>query len=126
MSKRRPRPRRAAAEWKREVAGWKRSGLSVREYAESRGLCASTLSWWRSRLKKGRTGSRAKEPTAVELVALEVRDDADVEGRADRQRDEGPQWELTSASGHMLRVHGSLTVEQTQVIVSALTDDSGS
>lgn len=38
-------------QWERRVARWKRSGLTTREFATREGLRASTLAYWRWRLK---------------------------------------------------------------------------
>lgn len=38
-------------QWERRVARWKRSGLTTREFAAREGLQASTLAYWRWRLK---------------------------------------------------------------------------
>ena len=32
---------------RRVLAGWQRSGLTLREYGEKRGIPLSTLTWWR-------------------------------------------------------------------------------
>jgi hypothetical protein len=40
------------AKWRRVIAEQERSGLSAREFAESRGIPAATLYWWRSRLRR--------------------------------------------------------------------------
>jgi hypothetical protein len=37
--------------WRRLIAAQKKSGLGVREFAESRGLAPATMYWWRSRLR---------------------------------------------------------------------------
>ncbi len=42
----------AARRWRPIIAEQERSGLSIRKFAESRGYKASTLAWWRSRLRQ--------------------------------------------------------------------------
>jgi len=65
--------------WRRLVADQERSGLSVREFAESRGLSPWSLYGWRSRLGRARRGSRKpggeggrQRERAQELVAVEI------------------------------------------------------
>ena len=63
------------AEWSRRVRGWRRSGLTAREFAARAGLNAGTLMYWASRLKKetaAATGvaSRAREPMRLPLIEL--------------------------------------------------------
>ena len=55
------------------MRGWRRSGLTAREYAEREGLQANTLRWWASALER----RAAAEPKFVEVVLPA----ATVEGR---------------------------------------------
>ena len=41
--------RRSAREWAEEVAAWKRSGFTAKDYASRRRNSAATLLWWSSR-----------------------------------------------------------------------------
>lgn len=41
--------------WRRLIAAQQRSGLGVREFAESRGLAPATMYWWRCRLRERAT-----------------------------------------------------------------------
>jgi transposase-like protein len=53
------------SQWRRLIAEQEASGLTVREFAACRGLSASTIYWWRSRLhREGRS--------VAELVPVEV------------------------------------------------------
>ena len=45
------RPRRSVAEWREEIAGWKRSGLSASEYAADHDVAASSLFAWSRRIR---------------------------------------------------------------------------
>jgi hypothetical protein len=36
-----------ARQMRRVLAGWQRSGLTLREFGEKRGIPLSTLTWWR-------------------------------------------------------------------------------
>lgn len=47
------------------VAEWERSGLTMNEFCQRRGLNASTLGWWRRRLRGREEGNKA-----VELVEI--------------------------------------------------------
>ena len=44
---------------------WRRSGLSLREFAREKGLSANTLAWWRWKLRREDGGEQP-----VELVEL--------------------------------------------------------
>jgi len=59
--------KRTEARWRGLVEEQGRSGLTVREFAASRGLSAATLYWWRSRL-------RVSHPVRSELVPVEIVD----------------------------------------------------
>jgi transposase len=52
------RARRTKGEWIREVTRWRRSGKTAPQYASDRGLNASTLAWWASRLGGHAAGQR--------------------------------------------------------------------
>lgn len=70
-----PRPRRAAAEWRRLAEEQSRSGRSVAAFAAARGLSAATLRWWKSELRRrGRGAVPAAAPAArfVEVLAAAV------------------------------------------------------
>jgi len=68
------------AQWERRVAGWRRSGLTAAQYAESMGLNVGTLRHWSWRLKRdgvgvgGAGGRRPKAqwmtPAATSLVEV--------------------------------------------------------
>jgi transposase-like protein len=52
------------SKWRALIAEQERSGLTAKEFAERRGITATTLYWWRCRLR------RRRHPT--ELVPVEV------------------------------------------------------
>ena len=60
------RSRRSAAEWAELLEEWSRSGRSIAEFAEARGLKARTLGWWRWKL--GAKVPKPEGPAFVELV----------------------------------------------------------
>jgi len=49
---------------RRVLERWQRSGLTLREFGEKRGIPPSTLSWWRQVFR--RAGEEAVNSTAVE------------------------------------------------------------
>jgi hypothetical protein len=51
------------SKWRDLIADQARSGMTVREFAERRGINPSTLYWWRSRLC---------QPVAADLVPVEI------------------------------------------------------
>src|SRR6266436_838096 len=53
-----------ARQMRRVLAHWQRSGLTLREFGEKRGISPSTLSWWRQVFR--RAGEEAVNSTAVE------------------------------------------------------------
>jgi transposase-like protein len=55
------------AKWRQLLQDQARSGLSVREFAERRGMSAATLYWWRTKLRDSRDGGSQLVP--VEIVA---------------------------------------------------------
>lgn len=60
------------AKWRALIATQEKSGLSVRAFAEARGIPVTTLYWWRSRLARG---TRAVTTTVPALVRIAVRDE---------------------------------------------------
>ncbi len=62
----------------RALAGWQRSGLTLREFGEQRGIPLSTLTWWRRVFRCA--GDEAENGTAAEnaVVFAEVPQPANV------------------------------------------------
>jgi hypothetical protein len=102
--------RQTAAEWAREVAAWRRSGLTAAAFASRRRLKASTLTWWAWKLRRDADPQEGRE---LALVAVEVVDEADA-------AEVGGGWELVTAAGHRLRGDGVLTPEAITALVGAL------
>lgn len=98
--------------WRREVRAWKRSGLTAKEYADEHGLLASTLTWWRWRLKRDAAKKKVRKKEAVRLVEVYV--------ATEPALNEPSGWEVTSATGHVLRVHSPLSAELAEVVMMAL------
>lgn len=61
--------RRSAAEWRKIVDRWIRSGQSARAFASKHQLSTTSLTWWRWRLRAGSTASATAELAFVPLVA---------------------------------------------------------
>jgi hypothetical protein len=101
--------RRSSTDWARLVREWKRSGQTLAEFAGARGVAPASLTWWRWRLKRGRSGADGGRSTRrapkVGLVRVEV-----AEPSAQSLRPE-PVWELTGPSGHRLRVYEAASAE---------------
>jgi len=71
--------------WRGLIAAQEKSGLGVREFAESRGLAPTTMYWWRCRLRD--------RPTALVPVAVVDGDARPARGSATRE-----PFELTLGS----------------------------
>lgn len=56
-------PRRSAAEWRRIIERWERSGQSAKAFADRHNLSKSSLQWWRWRLRS--EGSAATETASL-------------------------------------------------------------
>jgi len=114
MGGRNPAPtrRRSAAEWKREIAAWRKSDLAASDYAAKLGVSVSTLHWWRWRLR----GGELPDPGDAELRLLPLetaRNDSFANG-------DGVSWELRTTDGSVLRVEGPLTEAQLERLLRAL------
>lgn len=80
--------KRSAKEWSRLVEQWRRSGRSAKEFAASKGVHPTTLSWWAwrlgSRVKRGAVASAARRTAVargpVQFLPLQVVTDAVGEG----------------------------------------------
>ena len=82
-------------EWAARVEAWKKSGVSLREYAEREGLKPRSLQWWSWKLRSkpnARKRTRARRVGFVELQAPAA-------AAAERE-----SFELTFPSGHVLRI----------------------
>ena len=67
------RARRDREEWARILGELDRSGEGIEAFCARRGLAASTLRWWRSRLKDApRVAGTRRRTAGVRLVAVDV------------------------------------------------------
>jgi hypothetical protein len=99
--------------WRRVLARWRRSGLSVRAFCRAEGVNEAQFYWWRRRL--GRVVPKGPEPAFVPVhVVTEPSDDLGTRG-----------IEVVLANGRCLRV-GPGFDPQTLVSLVDLLEDRGS
>src|ERR1700720_4359287 len=84
-----------ARQMRRVLAGWQRSGLTLREFGEKRGIPLSTLAWWRRVFRDAgeENGAAADNP----VVFTEVPQPAKLPRTASI-------LEIVLHSGHLVRV----------------------
>lgn len=123
---RKPRRRRSALEWKKEVKAWKASGLSAAAYAAERDLKPSTMMWWAWAMKRERRGGRTKkrngadetpQTSAVSFLPLRV--------VSPKERVAGAptvQAEILLQGGRRVRVAGAMNFEQLAQLLAAVED----
>jgi hypothetical protein len=58
----------SAAEWKKRVEAWRKSGLSAGEFSEGQGFAQGTLRYWAWRVEK--PGAAKAEPEPLRIVQL--------------------------------------------------------
>jgi len=98
---------------RRVLAHWQRSGLTLREFGEKRGISPSTLSWWRQVFR--RAGEEAVNSTAVEnAVAF-----TEVPRPAKVPRTPAP-LEIVRHNGHLVRVPAGADTDTLQQVLRAL------
>ncbi len=102
-----------ARQMRRVLARWQRSGLTLREFGQQRGIPLSTLTWWRQVFR--RAGEEEVNGTAAEnaLVFTEVPQPADVP----RTRS---VLEIVLNSGHMVRVPAGADTDTQQRVLQVL------
>jgi transposase-like protein len=61
----------AARRWRKIVADHDASGLTIRAFAEARGLNRGTLAWWRSQLRKFDGDSDVPQTQFTALTVVE-------------------------------------------------------
>ena len=92
--------------WRTLIRAQEKSGQTVRDFAESHGIAASTLYWWRSELKR-----RDADLVPVEVVAQDIEI-----GHA--PIDSG--FDLQLPGGVQLRVPRGFDAEELRRLVSTL------
>lgn len=114
------RARRSAAEWQAEVEGWRASGLTAHEYAESQDVHAGTLMGWASRLAKRAKRSRhsgSGKAEAARFIPVRV-----VAPSPAGRSDDFPRLaaEVILTSGRRVRLSGELRLHQLGQLLDAL------
>ena len=99
--------RRSRAEWSRQIALWRKSGLSARAYAAKAGLNPGTLQFWKYTLGKEARRSSAKE---AGFPLIEVRSSA---ARDDR-------FEVELSGGLRVRVPGAFDADALRRLIAVL------
>lgn len=113
------RARRSASEWREEVAAWRASGLSAREYANGRGLHAGTLMGWASRLGRGTRAVEAKTRLSrSSFVPVRVFGGESPQG-------EELSAEIVLSGGRSVRLSGALRLGQLAELLDAVEGRRG-
>ena len=102
-----------ARQMRRVLAHWQRSGLTLREFGEKRGIPLSTLSWWRRVFRHA--GDEEGNGAAAEhaVVFTEVPPPANV-------RRTPSVLEIVLPSGHLVRVPAGADTETLRRVLQAL------
>jgi hypothetical protein len=102
-----------ARQMRRVLARWQRSGLTLREFGEKRGIPPSTLSWWRRVFRHAgeEDGNGAAAETPV--VFTEVPPPANVPRTS-------AVLEIVLPSGHLVRVPAGADSATLQRVLQAL------
>lgn len=121
MSNKRTRgPSRTRDEWTQLVEAWKASGVTAAQFAAQHGLKPKALSTWRWRLRtQPPARQRRSEKAPPKLVQLSV---ADLVRSGDT---ETGRWELTTVTGHRLRVLAPVTGAELEQLLGVLVRDPG-
>ncbi len=102
-----------ARQMRRVLAQWQRSGLTLREFGEKRGIPLSTLTWWRRVFRHA--GDKEGNGVAAEnaVVFTEVPPPANVPGTA-------AVLEIVLHSGHLVRVPAGADTATLRRVLQAL------
>jgi hypothetical protein len=102
-----------AREMRRVLAHWQRSGLTLREFGEKRGIPLSTLKWWRRVFRRAGedevNGALAETP----VVFTEVPPPVNVPRTP-------AVLEIVLHSGHLVRVPAGADTDTLQRVLQAL------
>ena len=98
-----------ARQMRRMLARWQRSGLTLREFGEQRGISLSTLSWWRRVFQSA--GDEAENGTAVAFT--EVLPPANLPRTP-------AVLEIVLSSGHLVRVPAGADTDTLQRVLQTL------
>src|SRR5208337_1636511 len=101
-----------ARQMRRVLARWQRSGLTLREFGQQRGIPPSTLSWWRQVFRRAGEAEVNGAPAENAVVFTEVRQPV-VPGAPS-------VLEIVLHSGHMVRVPAGADSDTLQRVLEAL------
>ena len=108
---------RRARQMRRVLARWERSGLTLREFGQQRGIPLSTLTWWRQVFRRagepGNAASKSRVPASDAVVFTEVPRPATVPTTP-------AVLEIVLRSGHVLRVPAGADTDTLQRVLQAL------
>ena len=105
-----------ARQMRRVMARWQRSGLTLREFGQQRGIPLSTLTWWRQVFRRAgdQVDAASKSvPASDAVVFTEVPRPAAVLTTP-------PVLEIILRSGHLLRVPAGADTDTLQRVLQAL------
>ena len=102
------RSSRTEARWRSLIAAQERSGESVAQFAEQRGLNAATLYWWRSRLRR-------RDRVDPQFVPIEI-----VDSKPASSRDARAAFELELVGGRRLRVAAGFDADELARLIAAV------
>ena len=103
------------------MAEFRKSGLSVEDFAAFRGVPVGRLRWWRWRL--GVAGSSPSAPAdKLRLVPVDVEATAAVPSTTPPS---APAWELCTSRGDVLRVYGAVAPVDLEAVLSVMLPRGG-
>ncbi len=103
-----------ARQMRRVLARWQRSGLTLREFGQQRGIPLSTLTWWRQVFR------RAGEPVNAATKSGSA-DDAVVFTEVPRQMTiPAAALEVVLRNGHVVRVPAGVDTDTLHQVLQAL------
>jgi len=105
-----------ARQMRRVLVRWQRSGLTLREFGQQRGIPLSTLTWWRQVFR------RAGEPVNPASKSAPARDRVVFTEvpRPTTAPTTPPVLEILLRSGHVLRVPAGADTDTLQRVLQAL------
>src|SRR5215475_3330004 len=105
-----------ARQMRRVLVRWQRSGLTLREFGQQRGIPLSTLTWWRQVFRRAGepVDAAPKSAPASDAVGFtEVR-------RSTAVSTTPPVLEIILRSGHVLRVPAGADIDTLQRVLQVL------
>ncbi len=102
-----------ARQMRRVLAHWQRSGLTLREFGQQRGIPPSTLSWWRQVFRRAGEEKMNRAPSENAVVFTEVPLQTNVPRTS-------AVLEIVLHSGHLVRVPAGADGDTLQRVLQAL------